>query len=88
MRVRVQPGARKTAVSGLYGDALKVQLSAPPVDGRANEALCRFMAEELGVAFSSVVLELGEKSRSKRLFVCDMTDEAVHQRLRQRGHPV
>lgn len=63
--VHAQPGAKKTQVAGLHGDAIKIRIHAPPVDGKANEELCRFLAETLGVAKNDVVLSRGEKSRSK-----------------------
>ena len=49
LTLHVQPGARRTEVAGMYGDALKVRLAAPPVDGKANEALVRFLAVSFGV---------------------------------------
>ena len=63
--VRVQPGAKRDAVIGLYADAIKIALNAPPVDGRANDALLVFLAEELGLPRSRVALVAGASSRSK-----------------------
>jgi uncharacterized protein (TIGR00251 family) len=67
LRLHVQPGAKKTEIAGLHGDALKVRLAAPPVDGKANACLIEFIARQLGVAKSAVELLSGETSRSKRL---------------------
>ncbi|MDE1156045.1 MAG: DUF167 domain-containing protein [Acidobacteriaceae bacterium] len=67
--VRVHPGARKNAVSGLHDGALKISLTSPPVEGKANAALTEFLAELFGVARREVVLLSGETSRSKRLLV-------------------
>jgi uncharacterized protein len=73
LTVRVQPGARKTAILGSYGDsdqtALKIALQAPPVDGRANEALVAFIAATLHIPKSSVQLLSGKTSRSKLLLL-------------------
>lgn len=65
--VRVQPGAKRDAVVGLHGDAVKVALSAPPVDGKANEALIAFVAERVGLPRARVSLVAGATSRSKVL---------------------
>lgn len=69
VRVHVQPRASVSEVVGLHGDALKVRLRAPPVDGAANEELIGFMAEMLGLRRDDVTLVGGATSRAKRLFV-------------------
>lgn len=63
----IQPGAKRSEFVGLHGDALKVRVAAPPVDGKANEALRRFLAEAFSVPTGSVELVSGESSRQKRL---------------------
>jgi uncharacterized protein (TIGR00251 family) len=63
--VRVRPGASRTAVGGSYGDALVVAVTARPVDGAANEAVCRALADAFGVARRSVTLVSGSSGRSK-----------------------
>ena len=65
LAVRVQPGARRSEIVGELGDELKVRLAAPPVDGRANAELVRFVAELAGVPRRNVRLTLGHSSRSK-----------------------
>jgi uncharacterized protein (TIGR00251 family) len=65
--VRVQPGAKRNAVVGLHGDAVKIALNAPPVDGKANEALIAFVAEKLGLPRARVSLVAGAANRSKVL---------------------
>lgn len=65
LTLHIQPGAKKTEISGLHGDALKIRLAAPPVDGKANAALIEFVADRLGVAKSAVRLKSGEASRRK-----------------------
>lgn len=67
LALHVQPGAKRTAWSGVHGDALKLRLAAPPVDGKANDALQRFLADTLEVRRQSVLLLSGQTSRDKRL---------------------
>lgn len=69
LTLHIQPGAKKTEFAGLHGDALKIRLAAPPVDGKANEALIRFVAETLGLPKSAVHLKSGQTSRRKVLEV-------------------
>ena len=77
LAVRAQPGAKKTSIKGIYGEGaaaqLKIAVQAPPVEGRANEALIAFLAETFGVAKSAVELVSGELSRSKIFLVRDVT---------------
>jgi uncharacterized protein len=63
--VRVQPRASRSEITGLHGDALKIRLSAPPVDGAANEALIELVARALGVGRRAVRIVSGGTSRSK-----------------------
>lgn len=67
LTLHIQPGAKKTEIAGLHGDALKIRLAAPPVDGKANEALIRFLAETLGIARSAICLKSGQTARRKVL---------------------
>ena len=67
LRVQVQPRASRDEFAGLLGNALKVRLTAPPVEGRANEALIAFLAGAFGVAKSQVTLLRGESGRQKQL---------------------
>jgi uncharacterized protein len=67
--LHVQPGARRSEVAGLHGDALKVRLAAPPIEGRANEALLRFIADSFGVPLRNVELKQGPQSRHKTVRV-------------------
>lgn len=67
--VRVHPGARRNAVSGVHNGAVKISLTSPPVDGRANESLIAFVAELLGVPRSRVSLVAGMTGRAKVLRV-------------------
>jgi hypothetical protein len=77
LTLHIQPGAKKTEFAGLHGDALKIRLAAPPVDGKANEALIRFIAETLGLTKSNVDLKSGQTSRRKVLEIHGATPEAV-----------
>ena len=65
LSVRVHPGARKNSVTGVHADALKIALTAPPVDGKANEALIAFIAEALHLPRARVSLVAGATSRAK-----------------------
>ena len=67
LNLHIQPGAKKTEVVGLHGDALKIRLAAPPVDGKANEALLAFIAAKFGVGKTAVALVSGQTSRTKRV---------------------
>ncbi len=67
LTLHIQPGAKKTDVAGLHGDALKIRLAAPPVDGKANEALIKFLAERFKLPKNKVTLKSGHTSRRKVL---------------------
>lgn len=77
LSVRVQPRARRSGVAGVYGEALKVALRAPPVDGAANAALTAFLAELCGVPGRSVQIVSGQASRDKRVLFEGLDAEAV-----------
>jgi len=67
--VHVVPRATRTEVVGMHGDALRVRVAAPPVDGAANEELVRFLAERLGVPRSAIAIAAGDTSRRKRVLI-------------------
>jgi hypothetical protein len=69
LTLHVQPGAKQTTIGGLHGNALKIRLAAPPIEGRANEALLRFIADLFVVPLRNVTLKQGEQSRHKRVDV-------------------
>ena len=77
LTLHIQPGAKKTEVAGEHGDALKIRLAAPPVDGKANAALLEFIADKLGVAKSAVTLKSGQTSRRKVVEVGDALEGVV-----------
>jgi uncharacterized protein len=80
--VKVHPRARKDAITGELGDALKLALTTPPVEGRANEACVEFFAKLLRVSRSSVTIAAGESSRQKVIRVAGLSAAAVAERLR------
>jgi uncharacterized protein len=69
LRVRVRPGARRSRCVGVYNGGLKIEISAPPEDGRANEACRRFLSELLGISAAGIELSSGATSRSKTFFI-------------------
>jgi uncharacterized protein len=79
--VKVQPRAKKNAIVGELGDALKVALTAPPVEGRANEACIEFLANLLKVPRSSVTIASGESSRRKVIRITGLSAAEVTSRL-------
>ncbi len=81
LAVRVTPRARKNEIVGVAGDALKLKLAAPPVEGAANATLCAFLAEKLGVRKSAVTLIAGQTSRQKVVRVEGVTPDEVRARL-------
>jgi hypothetical protein len=78
--VRVQPKSSKNVIVGLHGEALKVKLNAPPVEGKANKALIQLVAKLLGCPKSDVEILSGQASRSKRLLVRIDRDTDVESR--------
>ena len=83
LRVRVRPGAGRSAVTGRHGDALAVRVAAPPIDGRANSECVALIADLLGVGKSNVELVSGERSRLKRLRVFGIEPDLARERLAQ-----
>jgi uncharacterized protein len=79
--VKVQPRARRNAIVGEFGSALKVALTAPPIDGRANEACIEFLAERLEVPGSSITIISGQRGRNKVVRVTGTTIEHVRGKL-------
>lgn len=71
LAVHAQPGAKRSGIAGLHGERLKIRVAAPPLDGRANEALEAFLAERLGVPRSKVRVLKGQQSRAKLVEVAD-----------------
>ena len=76
--VRVQPRAARNEIAGPYGEALRIRLTAPPVDGAANESLVNFLADTFAVSRRAVKIVAGESSRSKIVEIEGITERAVH----------
>jgi uncharacterized protein (TIGR00251 family) len=80
LEVHAQPGAKRTQAQGLHGEAIKVRVGAPPVEGKANDALIAFVAEALQVPRRRCVLVSGHGSRQKRLRI-EAPDRALAERV-------
>jgi uncharacterized protein (TIGR00251 family) len=79
--VKVHPRAKKNVITGEVGDAIKLALTAPPADGKANEACIDFFAKLLKVPRSSVTIAAGQTSRNKVIRVAGVTAQQVRERL-------
>ncbi|TAH49569.1 MAG: YggU family protein [Chloroflexota bacterium] len=79
--VKVIPRAKRDEMVGIENDALKIRLNAPPVEGRANEALVKFLAQTLNIARANVEIVRGETSRNKVVRVRNMTAAQVNELL-------
>ncbi len=79
--VKVHPRARKNAITGTVGDAVKLALTAPPVDGKANQAVIEFFSDLFDIPRSSVTIASGETNRLKVVRVSGISAENVRQRL-------
>ena len=82
LRVHVVPNAKVDSVVGVHGGAIKIKLRAPAVDGKANAALIRFLAEQLKLPRDAIVLKRGQKSRGKTIQIHGLSEEDVCRRLR------
>jgi uncharacterized protein (TIGR00251 family) len=79
--VKVHPRARKNAITGVIGGALKLSITAPPVEGKANQAVIEFFADLFAIPRSSVTIASGETSRNKVVLISGLSRESVEQRL-------
>ena len=84
IRFHVIPNAKIDKVIGEHGDAIKIKLRAPPVEGKANTALRRFLAEKLSIPQRAIVLKHGEKSRDKVIRIEGLAEEAIRRSLMTR----
>jgi hypothetical protein len=84
LSVRAQPRSSRAGIDGLLGDAVKVRVRCAPVDGKANKELVETLADEFGIAKSSVVFKGGETSKSKRILLRGVTADAVARKLQER----
>ena len=83
--VHVMPRGRRNEIVGLHGDALKVRVTAPPVGGAANEALCKFLAKVLSVPKGNIEIVAGQTSRAKIVAVSGILPDQVRKRLLSYG---
>jgi uncharacterized protein (TIGR00251 family) len=81
LRFHIIPNAKRDAVIGQYGDAIKIKLRAPAVEGKANAALRSLLAEKLKIPERAIVLEHGHKSRDKMIRIDGLSEEDVRRRL-------
>jgi uncharacterized protein len=81
LSVRLHPRAKRNAITGEVGDALKISLTAPPIDGRANEACIAFLAEVLNVPRSSITITSGQSSRNKGIRIAGISGEKLRERF-------
>jgi len=79
--VRVHPGAKRNAITGVHDGALKISLTTPPTDGRANDALIAFLATYLKIPRASITLITGATSRSKAVRITGLTTAELESRL-------
>lgn len=79
--IHLTPRAKRDAIEGLHGDALKVKIKAPPVDGKANDYLLKFLAGKLSVPRINVTLVRGETSRDKQILVTGLDETETRARL-------
>jgi uncharacterized protein (TIGR00251 family) len=82
LQLHVQPGASRTGIAGLHGDALKIRVAAPPAEGRANRELLDYLAELLGVPRARIALVKGETGRRKTVTVQGIELEEARRRLK------
>ena len=86
LTVHAQPKASSTECVGIHGDAIKIRVAAPPVDGAANDELIRFLARQLSIPYTSVRIHSGAGGRHKRIFIKGVNAQLVMARLHLGRH--
>ncbi|MDY7034257.1 MAG: DUF167 domain-containing protein [Thermodesulfobacteriota bacterium] len=81
LKVWLQPKSSRNEIKGLHGDTLRVSVTSPPIEGRANKALCDLMAKEFGVSKSQIEIIKGHKSRTKIIKIDGVTPDYMIQRI-------
>ena len=81
LKVWIQPRAAKTGLVGVYDGRLKIKVKAPPVDDRANQELCRWLAKQLGLRAGSVRVRFGQTDRRKVVEVVDSDPSTIREKL-------
>lgn len=84
IKFRIIPNARKTELAGEYANAVKIKLSAPPVEGKANAELIKFLSKSLGVSKSSISFVSGETSKDKLLEIPNFDMKAIIEKLSEK----
>lgn len=84
LTIYLQPGAKKSCVAGMHDGYIKIKLNAPPVDGKANDALILFLSDLLSIPKSSIELISGHKSRIKRLKIIGVDESVITQELKNK----
>ena len=79
--IKAVPGASRDQIAGLVGDRLKVRISAPPEDGKANKAICKLLAKALGVRNAQVSIESGQANPEKIIRIAGVTTNDLRRRL-------
>jgi uncharacterized protein (TIGR00251 family) len=82
LRVHIVPNAKRDCIVGEHDGAIKIKLRAPAVEGKANAALVRFLAEQMNLPRHAIVLQSGQRSRDKLLRIDGLSEEEIHRRLR------
>jgi len=85
-KVYIQPKASKNEISGMHGDALKIRLTAPPVDGAANKMCLKYLAKRLSMPMSRLEIISGHSSRTKHVLIKNEQDRAETGDLKQLKH--
>ena len=81
LNLHVQPRASKNELAGLHGDALKLRLTTPPVEGRANQAVIAFLAKRLHLPKSALTIKSGQQSREKQVMISGCAEEKARELL-------
>ena len=82
LAIRVTPRARRNEVVGILNDGtIRIRITAPPVEGKANEALVKYLSSVLGISQSRIEIVAGQKGRDKLVSVLDMAPETAHQKI-------
>jgi len=82
LQVQVQPNSKRNEILGFDGRILKVKISAPPVDGKANKALIEFLSKFFGIRKSAITIEKGETGKKKTILLEGMTQSQIQERLK------
>lgn len=84
IKFRIIPNARKTELAGEYANAVKIKLSAPPIEGKANAELIKYLSKSLGVSKSSITFVSGETSKDKMLEIPNFDMKTVIEKLSEK----